>query len=1340
MTRYALLVTIALLIVTRTVFGGPIVINEIHFDPAVKVLPEEFIELHNQSDAEVDVSGWFFSSGIFFVIPPDTTIPANGFLVVAESPERMVDAFGVDALGPYDGRLSNSSDRIDLRSPDGNIQDSVDYQAAFPWPIASEGGGSSLELIHPSLDNDLAGSWRASGLVERPFRERVFLLESESTGWRYRKGTSEASDPIEAWRDLDFQLDETWLAGQTSIGFGDDDDNTVLDDMRENYTTVYLRHTFDVALQEDGSLPRLLKIGLYVDDGAFIWINGVDAQQYNTRTDPITYDTRARTGREARWQHLDIQNAHTLLREGENILSVLAMNSSITSADFSIDVELFVPGTEDEDPDALAPPTPGDRNSVYSETAPPQIRQVDHLPTQPTSSEPFVITAKVTDPDGVVSVNVELQEVRAGEYVPAYLPLPQNRLIGAPQTEREVNPEYVSPQSWTTIAMVDDGTGGDAVANDSIYTALLEPRDHRTLVRYKISATDAADLSVTVPYRDDPSLNFALFVSDGIPGYETTRLSVHPEGPGHVYPPEVMTSIPVYTLATRAEDMTHAVAYSGAFQIPKSNERARDKFNWNGTFIYDGRVYDHVTYRLRQANDRYGGSGKRSMRIRFRKGNYLRVRDQYGKRYPTRWRTLNTGKMFDNKRVGNFGLTETMNALLWNMVGTPAPWFHTFHFRVIDDTEEAPADNFGQYRGDFWGMFNAIQDYDPRFLSAHDLDDGNLYKLKDGQFNGNDLRRNQGRRAVTTDRDFQNIRSSLRPQRTDDWLNAHVNYPRWYPYHAVVEGIRHYDFRPADSHSKNRAWYFEPDYDGSEYGRLWTLPWDSDASWGPNWNSGVDYTKNAIFSGRGKPAFKQEYRNFIREFRDLVWTRGVIETMIDDLAAAVEQMSMADRDRWRNGPADAGRQDFGSMTAKVNDMKRFAFIGWSGASGPTVPAGGRARHLENLANAEGDRTRIPNTPTVTALAPEGFPADQLRFRSSPFTDPQDEDSFAGIVWRLGEISSPDRPFDPTRPRLYEYPALWEVQSDDFLEEIVVPRSIVEEGHLYRVRVKHRDNNNKWSHWSDPSEFVVGAPTMIAPQVASLRITELMYNPDADSDFEFLELENVGDETIDLSGVRFTDGLDFDFVDGDVDTLGPGERVVLVNDRVVFATRYDTTDMLIAGEYGGRLSDSGERIELTYGRGETILAFEYDDLWLPLTDGFGLSLVIDNPLAPAETWGNPESWRSSKRFWGTPGTDDAEGPEGGFQRHGDLDQNGSRNVSDAVAILRFLVGGEAIELPCGDGSLDDASNRTLLDLNSDGQHDITDGIHLLTFLFRGGAPPALGANCVHLEACPDACGG
>ena len=1309
-----------------------VLINEIHYDAVEKTVPEEFIELYNTGPDEADLSGWFFSSGIAYTFPEGTTLPAESWLVVAEDPDTLAESFGLlDALGPFEGRLSSDGERVVLRDATGILVDEVDFQARFPWPMNSTGRGSSMELIHPSLDNNLGGSWRASGMIERPFRERLFLLERNSSSWRYRKGLSEASDPVDAWRQQDFVEDDTWLDGQTSIGFGDDDDATVLEDMEDNYTSVYLRHTFEVA-----EMPPALKLGSFYDDGIIVWINGVEVARLTVDEGEIPFDGRARGSHEARWQEHELPNPALYLVEGQNTIAIHGLNLRVTSGDFSVDCEVFVPGTIDEDQSGILPPSPGAQNTVWQTTAPPQIRQVVHTPQAPTSETPISVSARVTDPDGVQAVELAYQTVLPGEYIPAFLPLPHALLIGRPLDPAEPNPEFEDPANWNVISMRDDGIAPDLVANDGNWTVEIPAQEHRTLVRYRVAASDTAGLAVRVPYEDDRSLNFACFVYDGVPDYVAAGRSVHPEGAGHVYPSELMTSLPVYHLLTRPEDMTHCVSYSGSTQIPKSNERARDRFNWEGTFVYEGIVYDHVRYRLRQANDRYGGSGKRSMRIRFNKGDYLRARDNWGRRYPTRWRTLNTGKMFDNKRVGNFGLTETMNARLWNMVGLPAPHFNTFHFRVIDGAEEAPEGAAGQHNGDFWGMFNGIEDYDPRFLDAHGLEDGNLYKLKDGQFNGLDLRRNQGRFAVTTDADFQNIRRNLRPSRDAEWLNAHVNYPRWYRYHAVVEGIRHYDFRPADSHSKNRAWYFEPDYSGTEFGRLWTLPWDSDASWGPNWNSGIDYTKDAIFGGGGKPVFKQAYRNYLREFRDLVWTEEVIEGMIDELAAFVEEFSSADRDRWRGGGA-AGNQDFGPIRNKIIDMKRFAFVGWSGSTGPTVPQGGRARHLDNLAAAEGDRTNIPVTPVVTPATPESFPLDALLFDVSDFEDPQG-DAFAGISWRIGEVHEPMAPgFDPLAPRVWEATPVWESPVlETFASRMQVPPTALRVGHRYRVRARVFDEAGKASHWSEPVEFLVTEPGAPIDVAGALRISEIHYHP-ADDDLEFIEVINTGASPIDLTDVRFRDGIDFEFVGSDVTSLAPGAYAVVVKNLPVFERHYDTEGLAIAGEFTGRLANDGERIELRYGEGVEIIGLTYSDLWHPTTDGQGFSLVAVDPADSVEALEQADGWRPSAVFGGSPGRVD-EIPEAGLQLPGNINQDARIDLTDAVQLFARLFQGEASALPCGDGSLEDIANAFLVDINQDQDFNLTDGIHLLQYLFQQGAPPAAGTNCLPIDGCPEVC--
>ncbi|MBI4603601.1 MAG: lamin tail domain-containing protein [Planctomycetes bacterium] len=1315
------------------VLAGEVIINEVHYEPTDETKLEELVELYNAGAAAADLSGWYFSDGIRYTFPQGTVMGPGEYLVVAESPEAIQARFGLArVLGPFEGRLSNDGERLLLRNAAGSKEDEVDYGVGFPWPIAPAGKGSSLELLSPELDNDLGGSWRPSGGLRSLPLEPVTVLGAKDPTWHYRKGTSEASDPPSAWRQVDFVEDATWLVGQTSVGFGDDDDSTVLTDMLDGYTSVYFRHPFEVARPED--IPAWLKLRLYVDDGAIVWVNGVEVARSHVSAGDKAYDAVGRTN-EAKWEEIYIPAPRAFLNVGKNVVAAHGFNVTRNNNDFSFDLELLVPARNELPP----APTPGEANSVLDAPRPPQVRQVAHDPRQPRSGEPFLVTAKVTDPDGVASVSARYQVVLPGSYVPSHLALEPAELMATPTKALPPNPVFEDPASWIELPLRDDGKGGDAAAGDSVYTATLPPQGNRTLVRYRIAAADATGASVTCPYADDPSLNFALFVHDGVPSYVTTRATVHPEGVGYTYPAEVLAALPTYFLITRNSEVQRCVAYNGAWQIPKGNENARDAFNWEGAFVYDGVAYDHVHYRLRQANDRYGGGGKRSWRIRFNVGHHLQAHDGYGRPYPTRWRTLNTGKMFDNKGVGNFGLTEPLNTLLWNLSGVPAPFMHTFHFRVVDGPDEAPGGTNGQYSGDFWGMAIAVEDYDPRFVEAHGLPDGNLYKLKDGIFVGNQLKRNQGRHAVTTDADFQNIRNQLRPAKDEAWLDQHVRYEKWYPYHAVVEAIRHYDFVPADSHSKNRSWFFEP-AEGSPLGRLWTLPWDHDASWGPNWNDGIDYSKNAIFAAPGKPSFRLRYRNALREFRDICWQEGAIHAMIDDLAAFIAELAKADRDRWRGAPPAEGTQDFGTLEAKVADMKKFAFVGWSGATGPTVPAGGRAKHLDVLANAEGDSTSIPATPVVAAVGPPHFPIDNLVFEASAFSDPQGDDTFAALKWRLGEVWPAGTPFDPRRPRPHEWTAVWESEEIPERETRVhVPPGLAIPGRTYRVRVKMKDSTGRWSHWSAPLEFKASPPDAPVLEQQHLRVTEVMYNPADSGDAEFVEVQNTGPVPLDLSQVRFSEGIELSFAGSAVTRLEPGEHAVVVRNRAVFEARYGAAGIKVAGEYGGKLDNEGDEIALQVGSSLTVQRFAFDDAWYPETDGGGYSLVIVNPGGAADLWSKPEGWRPSRELHGSPGRGDDDEPPRGLQVPGDITQDAQLNLTDAVALLGHLFQGAPERLPC-DGDTGSPANRALADSNGDGAVNLTDAIAVLRYLFLGDAPPALGAACTRILGCPSACEG
>ena len=601
------------------VAAAEVVINEIHHDSEPNTACDEFVELLNTGPGEVDIGGWYFSNGIDFTFPAATVLDEGDYLVIAGDPASVLALHGVSALGPWVGGLRNEGERVVLRDDVGAEIDEVNYRDSFPWPVGAVGTGSSMELINSSLDNNLGGSWRAAGAEGG---ESVTYIPAGDAFWRYRKGSSEASNPTHAWREIGFVEDASWLVDQTPIGYGDGDDATVLNDMQSGYTSVYLRHEFNIA---PGEVPGQLLLRVYDDDGAIVWINGNEVGRFNVPAGELTFNATA-SSHEAAWEEQIVANAGSFLVEGANVIAVHGFNQNIGSSDFSIDVELKTP-----DPgDVLPQPTPGARNSTFAGNAPPQTRQVDHSPKQPASDESAVIAAKVTDPDGVAAVMLEYQVVLPGAYIPALLAKPHSTLLSNPNGPRDPNPAYDDPANWTTLAMADDGTGGDAIAGDDVYSATVPAQVNRALVRYRITVEDTPGASVRVPYADDPSLNFAYYVYDGVPDFLANTRSVTGQVP-YTHPKEVLTSLPVYSMLTTQADYEQCVAYNSGFRISSGNIDARSAFNWGATFVYNGVVYDNIAYRLRQRNDRYGGGGKRSFRFRFNDGKHIQLHDLDGK-------------------------------------------------------------------------------------------------------------------------------------------------------------------------------------------------------------------------------------------------------------------------------------------------------------------------------------------------------------------------------------------------------------------------------------------------------------------------------------------------------------------------------------------------------------------------------------------------------------------------------------------------------------------------------------------------------------------------------------
>jgi len=201
-----------------------------------------------------------------------------------------------------------------------------------------------------------------------------------------------------------------------------------------------------------------------------------------------------------------------------------------------------------------------------------------------------------------------------------------------------------------------------------------------------------------------------------------------------------------------------------------------------------------------------------------------------------------------------------------------------------------------------------------------------------------------------------------------------------------------------------------------------------------------------------------------------------------------------------------------------------------------------------------------------------------------------------------------------------------------------------------------------TNWSGLSQglFSIEVPA----DASNLRITELQYHPanptvielliapgSEDNDFEYIELLNTSIDSISLNGVRFIDGISFDFSTSDVTSLAPGETVVVVEDLAAFAARYGS-GILIAGKYTNDLSNGGDQVILVDINDQTIHDFTYSDdaPWPTIADGDGPSLEV---VSTSGNYSSSSNWRASTASQGTPGTQTQYLP-GDFDSDSDAD--------------------------------------------------------------------------------------
>jgi len=173
----------------------------------------------------------------------------------------------------------------------------------------------------------------------------------------------------------------------------------------------------------------------------------------------------------------------------------------------------------------------------------------------------------------------------------------------------------------------------------------------------------------------------------------------------------------------------------------------------------------------------------------------------------------------------------------------------------------------------------------------------------------------------------------------------------------------------------------------------------------------------------------------------------------------------------------------------------------------------------------------------------------------------------------------------------------------------------------------------------PGNSNLAPPAAVQALLDGLRITEILYRPAGGSDSEFVELRNVSAGTLDLSGVRFSEGINYEFPAGV--QLAAGRFLVVCRNREMFAALWPAaTSVLAPGQFTGALDNSGETISLTLPAPwrANILSFRYEPAWEPLAATAGHSLMtVDAATTSARDWSLQETWTVSSQPGGSPGS-------------------------------------------------------------------------------------------------------
>ena len=222
---------------------------------------------------------------------------------------------------------------------------------------------------------------------------RAEILVPKASEWHWRPGKTEASTPIDAWRQLGF-VDAEFTSAPAPFWYGDVlPGGTQISDMQNVYGCLFLRHPFNLKSPEELSG---LEMEALVDDGFVAWINGVEVLRVGVPGNPgdaVAITTLSANAAEpVSSTRYPLTVPQGLLKQGPNLLAVQVFQSSLGSSDLGFEASL---------------------ESIVRDSTPPRVTSIEPTPDA-TLVALTAVTVTFSEPiTGAVAANLQIQGIGA---------------------------------------------------------------------------------------------------------------------------------------------------------------------------------------------------------------------------------------------------------------------------------------------------------------------------------------------------------------------------------------------------------------------------------------------------------------------------------------------------------------------------------------------------------------------------------------------------------------------------------------------------------------------------------------------------------------------------------------------------------------------------------------------------------------------------------------------------------------------------------------------------------------------------------------------------------------